>query len=428
MTWGRLIGLMAAGTLAAPVAAQVAPDRSLAGATPSVEDGLSLNAIGDVLYDSNVLRSTGTGLASGMHRDDFRYSPELTATYGRSSGLIALAANAVVGRDLYQYHSYLDRNHYLGGGTLTYHAGSSCQLSVNGTYASRQSGLNGISTGPTSPVVPPDEVGTVIDNVQTTAVYGANAGCGSPTGRLTFGGGYSHAALSNAAAIRKFGDSDSDTYSGNIGLGILRPGQLSLTGSYSTISYPNRVTGAVAIGVPAQLLNTGVNSYRIGFAFSRPIGPRLSGTIGASFLRAEPTGGQAAYTSPAYNFALGYVAGPRLSFALTGSRDVLPSTTVGALYRVVDQVLVSTRYSLGSSLSIDADAGLIKNDYHQGFAVPGEPTRINDTSTTFRVGVTYAPRPLYDVTLNVSQTIRRSDPSLYNYDSTKVGVTLAVHI
>ena len=318
MTWGRLIGLMAAGTLAAPVAAQVAPDRSLAGATPSVEDGLSLNAIGDVLYDSNVLRSTGTGLASGMHRDDFRYSPELTATYGRSSGLIALAANAVVGRDLYQYHSYLDRNHYLGGGTLTYHAGSNCQLSVNGTYASRQSGLNGISTGPTSPVVPPDEVGTVIDNVQTTAVYGANAGCGSPTGRLTFGGGYSHAALSNAAAIRKFGDSDSDTYSGNIGLGILRPGQLSLTGSYSTISYPNRVPGAVAIGVPAQLLNTGVNSYRIGFAFSRPIGPRLSGTIGASFLRAEPTGGQAAYTSPAYNFALGYVAGPRLSFALDG--------------------------------------------------------------------------------------------------------------
>lgn len=428
----RIVGpalLVACGS-AVPVAAQVAPARlaSLPGAPAMVDNGLSLNATGEVLYDSNVLRSSVPTAFTTAHRDDFRYSPDLSATYGRSTGLLALTLNGLIGRDFFQYNRYLDRNRYVGGGSLMYHGSSSCQAGVNGTYSRRQAGIRDAGAAVVDPSgAPADDVGTIIDNVLTASTYGANAGCGSPTGRLTFGAGYIHSSLSNEAASRKFGDSDADTYSGNIGLGVLRPGQLSLNGSYTTIAYPNRLSAAPALGVPINLLNTGVKTYRIGVSFFRPIGTKLSGSLGVSYLHSDPTGGQGAYNSPAYTIALNYIPSQRLTFALTGSRDIVPSTTTGALFRVVDQVLLNATYSLGSSITVDGNVGFIGNNYKGGFAIPGEPLRRDDTTTSLGLGVTYAPRSLYDVTLNVTQSIRNSDPSIYNYNSTRVGLTLALH-
>ena len=433
--WG--IGAVGVGLslgLAVPAAAQLTPNGArgqpaLPGAPPTVEEGLSLNASGEVLYDSNILRSAAPSVLNPTaHRDDFRYSPEASGTYGRNTGLIALAVNGLVGRDFFQYNRYLDRNRYEGGGSLSYHGGSGCQLAVTGNYSSRQAGIRDAGAAVVDPGgAPADDVGAVIDNVLTSSTYGANAGCGSPTGRLTFGGGYVHSALDNAAATRKFGNSDADTFSGNIGLGVFRPGQLSLNGSYTTIAYPDRVAAAVAPGVPPQLVNTGVKTYRIGVSFSRPIGTKLSGSIGASYLHSDPTGGQGAYSSPAYTIGLNYAPSQRLTFALTGSRDIVPSTTAGALFRVVDQVLLTTHYSLGNDITLDANAGFIGNNYKQGFAVIGEPARRNDTTTTFGIGATYAPRTLYDVTLNVTQSNRSSDPNIFNYSSTRASVTLAFH-
>ena len=397
------------------------------GAAGPVASGLDLNATAEVLYDSNQLRLTPASAAAGGtgHRDDFRYSPALSGRYSRSTGRISLVANAAVGRDFFQYNRYLDRNHYLGGGTITYHVGPSCQTSVNGSFASRQGGVRG-SNGVFDDPANPDNIGTVIDNVQSTAVYGINAGCGSPSGRLSFGGGYTHSELSNGSRQRKFGDSISDTFTGNVGLGILRPGQLSLNGSYSTIGYPNRKLLGGAI--PAQLLNTVFRTYRIGVSFQRPIGTRLSGTIGASFLHTDPAGGQAAYNAPAYNLGLTYTASPRLNFNLVGSRDILPSTSAGALFRVVDTVQFVTHYKLGRAISVDANAGLIRNDYRQPFAIPGEAARRSETTKNVGLGVTYAPRPLYNLALFVGHTMRQSDPSIFNYDSTKVSATLAIHL
>lgn len=427
----RIVGpaLLAVGGTAAPLSAQSAPPRpaTLPGAAPTVDNGLSLNASGEVLYDSNVLRSSVPRALAIAHRDDFLYSPQVSATYGRNTGLLALAVNGLIGRDFFQYNSYLDRNRYVGGGSLTYHGGSSCQAGVTGNYSSRQAGIRDAAAAVIDPSgAPADDVGTVIDNVLTASTYGANAGCGSATGRLMFSGGYNHSALRNAAATRKFGDSDADSYSGNIGIGVFRPGQLWLNGSYTTIDYPNRLAFAPP-GIPAGLLSSGVKSYRIGVSFSRPIGTKLNGSIGVSYLHSDPVGGQGAYSSPAYTVALNYALSQRLTFSLNGSRDIIPSTTTGALFRVVDQILFSTNYSLGSSITINGNVGFIGNDYKGGFAIVGEPARLRDTTKTASVGVTYAPRTLYDVTLNVTEAVRNSDPSIFNYTSTRVGLTLAVH-
>ncbi|MBV8970710.1 MAG: hypothetical protein JO290_00285, partial [Sphingomonadaceae bacterium] len=321
--WRALLLLTGLAGVAAPAAAedqQGAASRlgqpGLPGIPAVTPSGLVLTGSIETLYDTNVIR-TSTLVGAGGHRDDFRYSPAASFTYGRSGGLLSLSVAGLVGHDFFQYNTRLDRNRYLGGGTITYHRGTSCQVTVSGNYASRQNGIRGAGAETIDPSGnPADDVGAVIDNVQTSSLYGVNAGCGSPTGRLSFGLGYNHSSLANGASIRRFADSDSDTYSGNVGIGILRPGQLSLVGSYSTIGYPNRFAGVPGFLIPPQLLNAGVHTYRIGVSFSRPIGTRLSGSIGASFLHADPSGGQAPYSSPAYNLGLAYTASERLSFGL----------------------------------------------------------------------------------------------------------------
>ncbi|MBV8972476.1 MAG: hypothetical protein JO290_09325, partial [Sphingomonadaceae bacterium] len=85
-------------------------------------------------------------------------------------------------------------------------------------------------------------------------------------------------------------------------------------------------------------------------------------------------------------------------------------------------------YALGEAITFDANAGFIRNDYKQSFSIPGEVARINETTKQVGLAATFAPRKLYDVTLSVSQVFRNANPSVLNYDSTKVGLTLAVHI
>jgi len=427
VSWRRrtiapLLGVVIIGA-AAPVSGQQVS--SAAGARNFV-----ITATVDTLYDSNVIRGTQLNpLNPQAHTDDFRVSPSLYAVYNRSTGRLALTANGLVGYDFFRYNKYLNSNRYSGGGSLTYHSGSRCQVAVTGNVSSRQDGIRDFGTPVLDPAgTPTDTAGTVIDNVEMASSYGGNFGCGTPTGRLTFGGGYTHSTVSNASALRKFGDSENDTYTGNIGIGILQPGQVSLNGSYSTIAYPNRALGSLVNGIPPQLVNSGVATYRVGITVSRPIGNRLSGRIGASFLHADPSGGQAAYSSPAYTLGLTYTPTARLSATLSGSRDISPSANVGALYSVTDQVLADVRYTLGRSITLNANAGLVKENYKQGFAIPGEPARGADTTTTYGVGIGFHPRSLFDVNLNVSQSIRHSTPPIFNYRSTRVGLTLAVHI
>lgn len=404
-----------------------------AATSPAAAAGpLQINATGSILYDSNQLRTTAVGGPSGQaHPDDLRYSPALSAIYDRVGGRATLSVNALVGRDFYQYNSKLDRNHFGAGGLLTYPL-ASCRATGSGNYSSRQAGTRDFGNQ-ASPVVepvvlPPDDVGRVIDNRQIATSYGAGVNCGSDTGRLSFGGNYNHSSLSNGAGIRRIADSNSDVFSGSVGIGILRPGQLQLVGSYSTIGYPNRSS---TIGLPSPLpvaLSGGVKTYRGGLTFTRPIGSRLSGSIGVSYLTARPVGPQTSYTSPAYNVSLTYTPGTRLAFTVLGSRDIIASTTVGALFRVVDIIRATASYDVSASISANLNLGLTSNNYQGAFAIAGEPARKTDSSKIVGVGISYSPRPLYNVGVFANETFRTANPNLFNYTSTRVGLTFGVHI
>ncbi len=426
MWWCPAAAFVVPASLWATAAAAIVPGAAPA-STAAVENGLFVTGTGEVLYDSNILRTVVPSLLNGAHRDDFRYSPSGSLTYNHNVGRLAVSANGLVGHDFFQFNKYLDRNRFTGDGSVTYRSGSSCQAVANGSYSSRQGGVGGLNVAGIDPTNNPDGVGRVIDNVQDTSLYGASASCGAPSGRLSLGASYFHSSLRNGSPVRKFVDSDNDTFSGNVGIGILRPGQIGITGSYSTIGYPNRLTGA-GIFIPPQFLSTGVRTYRIGLTLTRPIGTRLSGTFGVSYLHADPVGAGQPYSAPAYNAALTYTSSQKLTFSLVGSRSAIASNGAGAVFRVVDQVLFDANYSLGQAISINANLGFIRNNYKQSFAIPGEPARVNEITKTAGINVTYAPRQLYDVTLGVSHAMRSADPSLFNYNSTKASLTLAVHI
>lgn len=412
-------------------------------ANPALADGLSLDATGSVVYDSNELRSLNN---SGRKSDDVRYSPAGSAEYARMFGFGTVVVNGLVGHDFFQNNPYLDRNRFGAGGSLNTRQGSRCSAGINGNYINRQNGIGSdnlrtvipSSTLPsatvpveTTPVTTgddlPDDVGRLIDNRQIFITYGAHINCGLPGGRASFGGSASRSTLDNGSSLRSFANSNSTNYSLFAGIGVLRPGQLQINGGYSTIDYPNRLILPGSTVSPVGF-NTGVKTYRVGLTYSRPIGTRLSGSIGVAYIRSVPDGGQNPYNAPAYNVSLNYHPAGRLSFSALGSRSVLSSSSAGALFRVVDTVQLTTNYDVSNTISARANVGLTANSYQQPFAIPGEPLRRSDSSKIAGIGMTYSPRSLYDVGVQVSETFRTSNPSIYNYNSTRVSFTLSVHV
>nr|WP_295663592.1 outer membrane beta-barrel protein [Polymorphobacter sp.] len=398
------------------------------------------------MYDSNQLRSLN---ATGRSSEDVRYSPAGTAGYSRTLGFGTVAVSGLVGHDFFQNNTNLDRNHFGAGASLNTRAGSRCSAGFNGNYSNRQNGIGSsdiivptvtvpstgtpITTVPVATPLPstddtlPDDVGRLIDNRQISVVYGGHINCGLPGGRASFGGAAVRSTLDNGSAVRRFANSNSTSYSLFAGLGVFRPGQLQVNGSYSTIDYPNRLI------LPGQTvspigLNTGVKIYRAGLSYSRPIGARISGSVGVSYLRSVPAGGLAPYSAPAYDVSLSYRATPRLSFSALGSRSVLSSTSAGALFRVVDLFQLTTNFIVSDTISTHANVGLTANNYHQPFAIPGEVERRTDSSKIVGIGASYSPRSLYDVNVQVSETFRSSNPSIYNYNSTRVSISLSVHV
>lgn len=397
-------------------------------ADASGPNGLSFGASGEVLYDSNQLR---TGAAGTGHTDDIRYSPSGSFRYGHGLGRGAISLSGTVGHDFFQYNKYLDRNRFGAGGTLTAQAGASCSTVVNANYSNRQNGIgsfgNSAPLPPSTGDAPPEDIGRLIDNRQISVTYGANARCGSPGGRLSFGGGAVFSTLDNGSPLRSFANSNSNSYSLFAGLGVLRPGQLQVTGSYSTISYPNHLI-IPGLPTPPVGLNTGVKTYNVGLSYSRPIGNKLSGSIGLSYLTSQPGGGLPSSSSPAYNISLSYHPGPKLDFSVLAARSVLSSTGAGALFRVVDSVQLTAAYEVSKTIKARANAGLTANNYKLPFAIPGEPARRSDSSKLVGVGINYRPRSLYDLGVYVSQSFRTSPASLINYNSTRASVTLSIHV
>lgn len=385
-----------------------------------------------VAYDTNILRIPSLSAQAGRSRDDVRYEPSASVTYSRPIGRQSVVVSALYGRDIYERNDFLSRDRLNLSGALNYAVGARCRGLASVALSRRQAGNRSALFDPDAgdPVIDPgleDDSGRTIDNVQKLTSTALNANCASPSGALSFGGNFNRRSLRNQAFTRRFADSDTNTFGGFVGVGVFRPGQLQLVGSYTTIKYPN---GLQTVGLPVPFARSAVDTYRLGLTYSRPIGSRLSGSIGASYLRGKPrdSSSGSAYSSPAYNLGLTYRPGTRMTFNLLGSRDIIASNSAGALFQVVDVVSLSTFYRASPSITARAAASLQRRDFRQSFAtIEDLVARDKQTFTVLNAGVSYAPRRLYDLSFDVAHAIRKSTPSIFNYDNTSATVSLGVH-
>ena len=380
--------------------------------------GYSIEAALDSLYDTNILRNSSVFNFGGRSRADFVFTPSATLRAGLPFGRQQLFGTFSVGRDYYARNTDYDRTRINVGGGANLHVGVHCEGSLYGQYAEQQgTQLDLIQSVP---------------NKQQDTLYQANAGCGRERG-FGFGGGYTRIETRNAAAIFSQFGSNTSVYSGNLRYNSGVRGTITLTGSYSNISYPNRIAGLVGVG--NGLGNgDGVRVYSGQIAYRRNFGPRITTNVGVSYIKADPKLptfdilGQRTnpgYSGPGFDVSVGYHPGTRLSGTLTASRNVTATANVGALYTGDSGYALDLSYALSPRISTGVGGSLSTRDYRGSFASPVNPVPLlNDTLHRVYAQVSYAPVKRYSISLTVAQQGRQSNPNIYNYDSTSGTVGL----
>lgn len=376
--------------------------------------GYSVDIGLDSLFDSNVLREGGSFIRTTGSRSDFVFTPSATLQAGLPVGRQQVFTALTVGRDFYARNTIYDRTRISAGGGANLNVGPNCQGSLFAQYSERQgTQLDLIAVAP---------------NKQQDTVYDVSAGCGRARG-LGFGGGYTRSETRNGSAIYSLFDSNTSTVSGNIRYNSGALGSLVLTGDYSDVSYPGR-------GPPAFPSSDGIKVYTGQVSYRREIGPLLSGNVGVSYIKAVPkvptfdlTGARTnpGYSGPGFDVSLNYHPGIRLSAVLSAQRNVTASANVGALYVLNANYGLDLTYRLSPRLSTGAGGSYDTRSYRGSFASAADPlARSSDKLYRTYVQLSYTPVKRYSVNITVSQQGVRSDPSIFNYDSTTA--LLGLHV
>jgi len=374
--------------------------------------GWSIEAALDSVFDSNILRD-GSGFNTiGRSKADFVFTPSATLRAGLPFGRQQLFGTFIVGRDIYARNTDFDRTRINVGGGANLRAGANCQGSLFGQYSERQ--------GTQLDLV------QIVPNKQQDTTFQANAGCG-PAHGIGFGGGFTRIETRNGAAIFSLFDSNTSVYNANVryNSGVL--GTITVTGSYSDVSYPGRAP-------PAFSATDGVRVYSGQVAYRRDFGPLLNANVGVSYVKAEPklaffdingVRTNAGYSGPGFDVSLGYHPGIRLNGTLSATRNVTASANVGALYTIDSNYALDITYTLSPRINAGVGGSVSTRDYRGAFASAANPVPlIHDTLHRVYAQATYTPTRRYSVNLIVAQQGRRSNPNQYNFDSTSATVGL----
>lgn len=385
------------------------------GAQGAIEGrGYSIEGSVSSLYDSNILRDGGF-FAQGRSLGDFLITPSATLRAGLPIGRQQIFGSATLGRDFYIRNTDFDRTRLNIGGGANLQAGPNCQGSLFAQYSEQQGRqLDLVNNAP---------------SLQQDTVYQVNAGCGRARG-LGFGGGFTRAETGNGSPLFALFDSTTSTFTANTRYSGGRLGTITLSGTYSDVSYPERGT------VAPLNRGEGVNVYSGQIAYRREIGPSISANLGVSYINVEPKqsagatpGGTRGYSGPGFDLSLTYRPGARLSGTVVASRSVTASSNVGASYAIDGSYGLDINYKLSPRLSAAAGGSINTRDYRGSFISPVDPVvRSSDTLHRVFASLSYAPTRLYSVDLLVAQQGRRSSPSVFNFDSTSAAVTLRVKI
>lgn len=361
-------------------------------------------------YDSGAAQGNNLAAAlRGLHQADITYSPALTIDYASQSTLRGIALAGTIGYDYHQRNPDLSRESINVSG-LAHATFGSCGTVANLNYVRAQSGLQ-------------NQTLLVTKNTLQTAGVSVGENCGTPTGLTeSVSTNYSVAQNSDSGLI----DSHSAGVSASVGYSNATLGSLSTAVNFNKVSYDNAPMKAAA-NTPG-----GFHVASVGLQFSRPIGARLQGQVGAFYsssgidgAAASATAQAKAFTGLTANAALTYKVGPRLLLRTSFARVLQPSISQTAAYAVNTIGTVNADYTLSSRIRVFLGGSWSREDYRGRDTSLKQiaPTQVDLKSAT--AGMSFQLGRHSTVSADVHHQESKTDLALFNYKSDRVSLTLA---
>jgi Putative beta-barrel porin 2 len=366
------------------------------------------------LYDSNILRSVDPEGA-------VRLSPVVAFSAGLPAGRQQLFFGAEYGRDIVFTQERLNRGRNGIGGGVEWRVGRACSGVIGAERFERLSVVT--------------EQAELVNNVQTGVALAGSIGCRTPTG-IGFGGSVQRRTASNDLVTRMPFDLNSTIFAPNVSYGTPTIGQFSITTTFNSTSYPNRL-----VPTADGIVEDGIKIFSGRFGYQRGFGSRLQLTLGASYLKSTPqpdtqleivnneivSVARGGFSGSGFDASIDYTPSTRLAFSLLARRNVQVSPNVGALFLIRTDLGANGTYNMNPAMSVGFGALLSQSDYEESFTSPGENARVSDNTKRFYINFDYSPVKLYTVRIDLVHQLRRSNPAEYNFDSTSVRLNLIVN-
>ncbi len=375
-------------------------------APPNTARHVTIDVIGDLIYDSNVARSDAAEAAvRHLSLSDEIFTPTAAIDAYLPVGREALFLHGNAGYDFHRVDTVLNRERIdLHGGGLAQFG--PCQETLTGDFNRQQTDLEELEAQVTS-------------NVQDTENVAFNATCGRRVGLQPFIGVNEQWADNSAAVLTA---SNRQTTGVTGGLGYARPalGTIQLFGQYSSTTFPD--SDVVIVGVPRH---DGYDLTSGGISFDHHVGARIEGTVSVSYTSLSLNlPGEQGFSGLTYSTAIVYRASGRLSADLHLTRATLPSDRIGASFTLDNLIIGDIHYKLGPRILLLLGAS------RDSRAFEGPPTVIipinestRDVEYTGFAAATYTLSRRIAFTLNFSQSRRDANVAAFSYDDTRVDLT-----
>lgn len=364
------------------------------------------------LYDSNIARASDAALSRrGLEKDDFRFTPTLSADIYKPFGASYVSFAGSVGYDIHARNSVLDRERI----DLTAGAGSKagpCGVNVTGGYQRRQSDLADLNILTT---------GSAATTKNTESIFHVESliACGGAVGIKPFAM-LSYSDSQNSSQQRKGSDAESVTYGG--GLLYTQPsiGEIRVYVAQRDVDFSQR-DGVNYLGAPELRARYG------GVRFERNIGARLSGHVQLAYAdvdqRNGTTSGQG-FDGVTWEAGLNLRASSRLTLDATAARTADPSLGFNVDYIVMEDYQLTAAYTLNERMTLTVTGSHRARDFtysNTAVAIPVNEDKTNRIQAALRI------QPImgrFSLTANAEYSKRNADTDFYDYNGVRIGLTL----
>lgn len=371
-----------------------------------VERGLSAEATIAATYDDNVLRRSSAG---GGSRSDYKFSPTVSLRYDLPVARQGVFVTGMAGYNFYARNSRLNRENWRVGGGVNWALGTRCTGLAEISYGESQSDFA--------------EIGVALDNLQKRQFYSLSASCAGPAG-IGFVAGVDRTVTDNSTDIRGSGDLHEIAYNAGLLYRSRLVGDVTLRGVREKRKYPNRF-----VLTPLGVERDGVKVERIVLAVARPIGARLQGTAGISYIWSTPDVSiYDKFKGVGWNAGLTYLVGPRLTVGLNASRDATSSAALDSSYQITRNYGANLSYQLGAATRISLGASDSRRNFRGEQVNPLLPLPLRGTEKTrlYYGEVGYSPTDRWAVALRYAHDRRNADGAFYDYSGNSVTLSASL--